>query len=422
MLDGPGEPADPVVGAGGAIQRQSRQVAADVAEERDGHRWRNRQRKVAVECPADQQPADAPVPVGERVDRLELGMEEAGGRDRIVRRLVRVVDEVDHQCIDAVVGRGDVRGPMWGWSTDPAEAVPPGPLEIVVEVGRRHQDAVPLPQVFTCQRTLMGQDRVKGAEVVRDLRSRPGHGRIHVGDGDRVGGSADRLDSAGSHPFGAQEQSSGDFEVGIVPGRRRAQDPLGASRIESSGGAEFTDIGERGRNERVDRAAFPLHGDDLVRHRIPSQRDELRKDNPRKLSKLPSWPDGSVGGRWARPPGARQEATMTSASQTSAAVTLVSMDQPTTRRDHESITAAKYSHPCPVWNWVTSAAHNRSGPFGLKLRPTRSGAGAVSRRPRRQRRRACTPTSWRERIKRATRLRPQRRPSPMSSVCTQGAP
>ena len=68
---------------------------------------------------------------------------------------------------------------------------------------------------------------------------------------------------------------------------------------------------------------------------------------------------------------------MTDASQT-AAVTLVSMDQPTTRRDHKSITAAKYSHPCPVWNWVTSAAHNRSGPFGLKLRPTRSGAGAVS--------------------------------------------
>ena len=34
----------------------------------------------------------------------------------------------------------------------------------------------------------------------------------------------------------------------------------------------------------------------------------------------------------------------------------------------------------------------------------------------------CTPTSWRERISRATRLRPQRRPSRVSSACTRGAP
>jgi hypothetical protein len=57
------------------------------------------------------------------------------------------------------------------------------------------------------------------------------------------------------------------------------------------------------------------------------------------------------------------------------------------------MTAARCSQPSPVRNWVTSAADSRSGPAGLKLRWTRSGAGAMSGRPRRQRRRACTPTS-----------------------------
>ena len=88
------------------------------------HRRRDREREVAVECPADQQPADA------------------------------------------VVGRGDVRGPTWCGSTDPAEAV--------------------------------------------------------------------------------------------VPGRRCAQDPLGAGCIESSGRAEFTDRGE-GRGE-LDRTRRPDGG------------------------------------------------------------------------------------------------------------------------------------------------------------------
>ena len=144
---------------------------------------------------------------------------------------VRVVDQVDHQVLDAVVGRGDVRGPMWGWSTDPAEAVPPRALVIVVEVGRRHQDPVPLPQVLGGERALVGERGVDGAEVVRDPRGRPADGPVHVGDGDELGRSVDRLDSAGSHPFGTQQQASGDLEARDVLDRRRGQDPFGASRV-----------------------------------------------------------------------------------------------------------------------------------------------------------------------------------------------
>jgi hypothetical protein len=76
--------------------------------------------------------------------------------------------------------------------------------------------------------------------------------------------------------------------------------------------------------------------------------------------------------------GRRRSNAMTSASVTSSAFAVVPMAQPTTRRDHRSMTAARCSQPSPVRNWVTSAVHNRSGPVGLKLRSTRSGARAVS--------------------------------------------
>jgi hypothetical protein len=137
--------------------------------------------------------------------------------------------------------------------------------------------------------------------------------------------------------------------------------------------------------------------------------------------------EARVDGAWSewcttRRSGRRRSNAMTSASVTSSAVTELFMAQPTTRRDHKSITAARCSQPSSVRNCVTSAAQSRSGPPGLKFRPTRPGAGAVSGRPRRHRRRAWTPTSSRERIRRATRLRPHRCPNRVSSACTRGAP
>ena len=82
---------------------------------------------------------------------------------------------------------------------------------------------------------------------------------------------------------------------------------------------------------------------------------------------------------------------ITSASETSSAVTLMCIAQPTTRRDDRSITAARWSQPSVVRNGVMSAAHMvRAG--GIEVPATRSAAAATSGRPRRHRRRACTPT------------------------------
>ena len=98
------------------------------------------------------------------------------------------------------------------------------------------------------------------------------------------------------------------------------------------------------------------------------------------------------------------------------------MDQPSTRRDHKSSTAAKYSQPSPVRNWVTSAAQTWSGPEGSKSRFTRSGALASPGLPLRHLRLACAPTRPERRIRRATRLRPQCTPAWASSPCTLGDP
>ena len=57
-------------------------------------------------------------------------------------------------------------------------------------------------------------------------------------------------------------------------------------------------------------------------------------------------------------------AAITRASETSSAVAEVPMDQPKTRRDHKSSTAARNSQPSPVRIWVTSAAQTWSGPQG----------------------------------------------------------
>ena len=62
----------------------------------------------------------------------------------------------------------------------------------------------------------MREGSVDGAEVVGDFGSRPGDGPVHVGDGDELSRCADRLDPAGRHAFGAQQQPGGDFETGFV--------------------------------------------------------------------------------------------------------------------------------------------------------------------------------------------------------------
>ena len=125
MLDGESEPADPLVGTDRPELRQPREVAADVAEERDGDRRRDRQARASMEHPADEEPADPPVAVGEGVDRLELGVDERRGRDRVVAGAVRVLDQIAHQDADAVVGCGDMSGAVRRGSAHPPEAVPP---------------------------------------------------------------------------------------------------------------------------------------------------------------------------------------------------------------------------------------------------------------------------------------------------------
>ena len=51
------------------------------------------------------------------------------------------------------------------------------------------------------------------------------------------------------------------------------------------------------------------------------------------------------------------------------------MDQPTTRRDQTSITAARYRNPALVGIYVMSASQRWSGPVAVNCLRTRSGAG-----------------------------------------------
>src|SRR5205823_8368775 len=79
----------------------------------------------------------------------------------------------------------------------------------------------------------------------------------------------------------------------------------------------------------------------------------------------------------------RRQVAITSASVTSCAVIAALIDQPTTRREKRSITAATYSQPSAVHTYVKSAIHLRLGADASKLRSSTFGATAVAcRSPR----------------------------------------
>ena len=149
--------------------------------------------------PADEEPADAAVTVGEG-GMSRTGRVQRGGSDRIMRRAVHIVDQVAHQDIDSVGWSGDVRRPVWCRATDPTEAVSPYALVEVVEIRRCHENPVPIPQRLESKPSLLCQRGIYGAEVVGDPRSRATDRWVYVGDGDVLGGSVDRLDPTGRDP------------------------------------------------------------------------------------------------------------------------------------------------------------------------------------------------------------------------------
>ena len=220
-----------------------------------------------MQHPADEDPAEPAVAVGEGVDRLELGVDQRGGCDRVVAFVVREGDQVAHQRVDAVVGHRDVRGALRRGSADPAEAVAPRSLLADLEVGRCRQDPVPRPQVVDGQRAFVREGGVDGAQVVGDPCGRAAHGSVDVGDGDELRRCVDRLDPARRQPFGAEQQSGGHLEARIVSHRQRGQDPFGAGGVASGLLAERSHPEEGSGDERGHRATLPVDGDQLVRHR-----------------------------------------------------------------------------------------------------------------------------------------------------------
>jgi hypothetical protein len=127
---------------------------------------------VTVEHPPDEEPVDAAVTVSERVDRLELGVYQRSSGHRIMRRAVRIVDQIAHQEIDSVGRNGDVRSPVWCRATDPAEAVSPRALVLGFEIRRRHEDPVPVPKDLERERPFLRQRCIDGTEVIGDRRGR----------------------------------------------------------------------------------------------------------------------------------------------------------------------------------------------------------------------------------------------------------
>ncbi|BAK36021.1 hypothetical protein MLP_30070 [Microlunatus phosphovorus NM-1] len=123
--------------------------------------------------------------------------------------------------------------------------------------------------------------------------------------------------------------------------------------------------------------------------------------------------------------GLRRSTAIPSASTTSSFRMLSSMDQPRTRRDQASMTAAQYTLPSTVGCSVMSVSHNRFGPSTVNRRLTRSLAGMAcgSRIVVHDRRRRYRPWMPAWRISRATRFWFTCRSCPKtSSACTRGAP
>ena len=76
--------------------------------------------------------------------------------------------------------------------------------------------------------------------------------------------------------------------------------------------------------------------------------------------------------------GFRLASAIFSASSASSAVMFGPIDQPTMRRDHMSITSAKYSKPWRVFTQAMSANHAMLGPPASNLRPTTTRSSADS--------------------------------------------
>lgn len=142
----------------------------------------------------------------------------------------------------------------------------------MIAIRRLHENSVPIPQGLEGKRPLLRQRRMDGAgvEVAGDPRGRATDRRVNIGDGDKLGGSVDRLDPTGRHSFGAQ-QEPGELETRIVLDGRQAQHPLRPGGISLGGGAKRATLGHRGTDGGADGATLPVDGDDLVRHREPFQ-------------------------------------------------------------------------------------------------------------------------------------------------------
>src|SRR5216684_4155830 len=120
----------------------------------------------------------------------------------------------------------------------------------------------------------------------------------------------------------------------------------------------------------------------------------------------------------------RRQIAITRASVTNCAVIAALIDQPTTRREKRSTTAATYSQPSAVHTYVKSAIHLRLGAGASKLRSSTLGATAAtcrsprsggSRRRRGRALRACS------RIKRSIRCSPHDPPCAIGSIAGEKA-
>ena len=125
--------------------------------------------------------------------------------------------------------------------------------------------------------------------------------------------------------------------------------------------------------------------------------------------------------------GFRLASAIFNASSASSAVMFGPIDQPTMRRDHMSITSAKYSQPWRVFTQAMSANHAMLGPPASNLRPTtRSSADScLDARFSPEGRLAharVTPRQPRSRMMRAMRLREVRTPSARGRMNVLGAP
>lgn len=148
------EPCHPWIRLPEAKEGQARQVASYVVRHPYADRRRAHQVQTAGEDPADQDPSDAPVAIGIRMDQLELGVRDRGLGDRIDVRAVHVSDQIVEQRRDQIWGRDDQGGVQWTGPPDPALQI----ASRADQVSRQttcpsHQAAVPTVQRLDRERT-----------------------------------------------------------------------------------------------------------------------------------------------------------------------------------------------------------------------------------------------------------------------------